>query len=123
MAGGDPGDDLRDQVCFCEAEDVGGGLRHAPPGTGGAKPTPLAAEGEQQVLVAGVTAQPEEPIGQDTTLQIVVEFAFYIGGEAAGVRIDIERGEQRLQMSGHDLLEQRLARIMGGIRGWGSVQR
>jgi hypothetical protein len=26
-------------------------------------------------------------------------------------------------MIGHDLVEQRLARIMGGIRGWGSFQR
>ena len=60
LAGGDPGDDLLDQV--------GGGLGHAPPGTRRTKPAPLAAEGEQQLLVAGVTAQPEKPMGQDTAL-------------------------------------------------------
>src|SRR5262245_39725728 len=37
-----PGDDLRDQM--------GGGLRSAPPGTGGAKPALLTAEREQQFL-------------------------------------------------------------------------
>ena len=47
---------------------------------------------------------------------MVVEFPFYVGGEASGARIGVERGEKRLQMSGHDLVEQRLARIMGGIR-------
>src|SRR5262249_12654296 len=45
-----PGDDLLDEV--------GGGLGHAPPGTGGAKPAPLAAESEQELFMAGVTAQP-----------------------------------------------------------------
>ena len=57
---GHPGDDLRDQV--------GGGVGHAPPGTGGAKPAPLVAECEQQLMVAGVTAQLEEPVREDTIL-------------------------------------------------------
>jgi hypothetical protein len=60
LAGGDPGNDLLDQV--------GGGLGHAPPGTRRTKPAPLAAEGERQLLVAGVTAQPEEPVREDATL-------------------------------------------------------
>jgi hypothetical protein len=49
---------------------------------------------------------------------VFVEFAFHIGGEASGVRIGVERSEQRLQIIGHHLVEQRLARIMGGIGGW-----
>jgi hypothetical protein len=73
--------------------------------------------------VAGVTAQPEEAMGQDTALSVVVEFPFYVGGEASGVRSGGERGEKRLQMIGHDLVEQRLARIMGGIGGWWRVER
>ena len=67
-----PGDDLLDQV--------GRGLGHAPPGTRGAKPPPLAAEGQQQLLLAGVTAQPQKAMGQDAALQIVVKFALHIGG-------------------------------------------
>jgi|SRR6516165_2690657 hypothetical protein len=60
---------------------------------------------------------------QDTALHIVIEFPFDVGGEASGVRIGVEGGEKRLQMSGHNLVEQCLARIMGGIRGWFSFQR
>ena len=50
LAGGDPGDDPLHQV--------GGGLGHAPTGTRRTKTPPLAAEGQQQLFVAGVTAQP-----------------------------------------------------------------
>ena len=57
---------------------MGGGLRHAPPGTGGAKPAPFTAERERQFLVAGVTAQPEEPVREDTALYVVVEFPLHI---------------------------------------------
>jgi hypothetical protein len=39
---------------------VGGGLRHTPAGTRQTKPPPLAAEGQQQLLGAGVTAQPQK---------------------------------------------------------------
>ena len=79
---GDPGDDPLDQV--------GGGLGHAPPGTRRTKPAPLAAEGQQQLVLAGVTAQPEKAMGEDTALQIVVQFAFHIGGQTSGVGISIE---------------------------------
>ena len=67
--------------------------------------------------MAGVTAQPQKAMGQDTALQVVVEFTFHVGGEASGVRIGVERGEKRLQMIGHHLVEQRLARIMWCIHG------
>jgi hypothetical protein len=60
IGGGDPGNDLLDQV--------GGGLGHAPPGTRRTKPAPLAAEGEQQLLVAGVTAQPQKAVREDAAL-------------------------------------------------------
>jgi hypothetical protein len=61
-----------------------------PPGTRRTQPPPLAAEGQQQLLVAGVTAQPEEPMCEDAALQIVVQFAFYIGGQTSGVGISVE---------------------------------
>ena len=51
---------------------------------------------------------------ENTTLQIVIEFPFHIGREASGVRIGVERGEKRFQMSGHDLVKQRLARLWQG---------
>ena len=76
LAGGDPGDNLRDQM--------DGGLRHMSPGTGVAQPAPLATEHEQQILVAGVTAQPQRAMGQDTALYVIVEFVFHIGRETAG---------------------------------------
>jgi hypothetical protein len=67
--------------------------------------------------MAGVTAQPQKAVREDATLQIVVEFALHIGGEAFSVGISVERGEKRLQMIGHHLIEQRLARIAWHIRG------
>jgi hypothetical protein len=60
LAGGDLGNDLLDQV--------GRGLGHTLPGTRRTKPAPLAAEGQEQFLVAGVTAQPQKAMGQDTAL-------------------------------------------------------
>ena len=45
---------------------VGGGLGHAPPGTRRTKPPPLAAEGQQHLMLAGITAQPQKAMGQDT---------------------------------------------------------
>jgi hypothetical protein len=52
-----PGNDLLNQV--------GRRLRHAPPGTRRTKPPPLAAEGQQQLVVAGVTAQPQKAVCED----------------------------------------------------------
>ena len=60
LARRDPGNDPLDQV--------GRGLGHAPPGTRRTKPPPLAAEGQQQLFVAGVTAQSQKAMGQDTAL-------------------------------------------------------
>ena len=72
LARRDPGNDLLDQV--------GSGLGHAPPGTRRTKPPPLAAEGEQQLVVAGVTAQPQKAVREDAAPHVVVQFAFHIGG-------------------------------------------
>ena len=81
LARGDPGNDLLDQV--------GGGLGHAPPGTGGTKPPPLAAEGQQQLVVAGVTAQPQKAMREDAALQVVVQFAL------PHRRVSLSRRDQR----------------------------
>ena len=78
---------------------------------------PLAAEGEQQLVVAGVTAQSEKTMGEDTALHIVVQFAFHIRGQASGVGIGVERGQKSLQMIGDDAIEHGGARIVWLIRG------
>jgi hypothetical protein len=70
----DPGEDLLDEVRRH--------LGHASPGTRGAKPPPLTTEGHQQLVVAGVTAQAEEAMGEDATPQIVVKFTFHVSRQA-----------------------------------------
>src|SRR5215475_12125360 len=72
LAGGDPGDDLLDQMRRH--------LRHASPSTGRTKPPPLATEGHQELLLTGVTAETEKPVRQDTTPQIAVKLLLDIGG-------------------------------------------
>ena len=105
-----PGDDPRNQV--------GGGLGHAPTGTRRTKPPALAAEWEQQLLVARVTAQPEETMRQDAALQVVVQCTLHIGGQAFRIGIGVKGGEKGLQMVGNDVIEHGGARITWHIRGW-----
>src|SRR5262249_61326113 len=103
LAGGDPGDHALDQV--------GRSLGHAPTGTGWTKPAALAAEGQQQLFMAGVTPQPHKAMGKNATPQIVIKFALHIGGETLSGGIGVERGEKRLQMVRAGRIEYRLARI------------
>jgi hypothetical protein len=49
--------------------------------------------------VAGVTAQPQKAMGENAALQVVVQFALDIGGQASGVRIGVKGGEKGLQCS------------------------
>jgi hypothetical protein len=112
-AAGAPGQDLRDEG--------GGGLGQAPPGTRRTQPAPLAAAGAPPLLVAEVTAQPEDPGREDATRYGGVACAFHRGGAASGVRRGVERREPRLQRSGHHRGAQRLARSMGGLGGWWRV--
>src|SRR4029453_17259088 len=77
---------------------VGSGLGHAPTGTRRPKPPALAAEWEQQLLVARVTAQPEETMRQDAALQVVVQFTLHIGGQAFRISIGVKGGEKGLQI-------------------------
>src|SRR5262249_25734324 len=107
----DPGDDLLDEVRRC--------LRHAPAGTRGTKPPPLATEGHQQLVVARITAEPEQPVRQDTAPQVVVKFPFHIGGEAGRLGVVMQRGEKGLQVRRDHVVEHRAAglpRCVGGHR-------
>jgi len=69
---------------------VGRGLGHAPGRTRGTKPAPLAAEGQQQLFRARVTAQAEKAMGQDTALQIGVKFTFHIRRQACRIGVGVE---------------------------------
>ena len=60
-------------------------LGHGSPGSRGAKAAPLAAEGQQQLLLAGVTTEPQKAVRQDTTPHIVVKCALDIGGQACSL--------------------------------------
>jgi hypothetical protein len=69
---------------------MGRRLGHAPDRACGAKATLLATEGQQQLLVTGVTTEPEKAMGEDAALQIVIKFASHIGGQACGLGIVVE---------------------------------
>src|SRR5438093_1265529 len=106
-----PGDDLLDEVRRH--------LRHTPPGTRGAKPAPLATEGHQHFVLAGITTQAEKPVCQDTTPQIVVKSTFHIRRQAGGLGVIRERGEKGLQVLRDHVVEHRAAgipRYVGGHR-------
>jgi hypothetical protein len=68
--------------------------------------------------VAGVTTQSQKAVREDAALQVVVQFALDISGQALRVRIGVEGGEKGLQMVGDDVIEHGVARIAWHIRGW-----
>src|SRR5712691_7164820 len=88
-----------------------------PTGTRRTKPPPFAAEGQQQLFVAGVTTQSQKAMGQDAALQVVVKFALYIGRQACGIGIGVERGEKGLEMVRDHFIEYRVARIAWFVGG------
>ena len=96
-------------------DEVGGHLGHPPPGTRGAKAAPLATEGHQHLVVAGVTAQAEKAMGQDTAPQIVIKFTFHIGRQADGLGVISKRGEKGLQVLRDHVVEHRAAGIPGCV--------
>src|SRR5215831_20312867 len=67
------------------ARPGGGRLSHTLGHTRRAKAAPLAAAGQQQLRLAGVTTEPQKPVRQDTTPQRGVKFALDIGGQARKV--------------------------------------
>jgi hypothetical protein len=93
-------------------------LGHAPTGTRRTKPAAFAAEGQQQLLVAGVTAQSEKAMGENAALQVIIKFALDIGGQALRVRIGVEGGEKGLQMVCDNMIEYGLTRIAWDIHRW-----
>ena len=56
-------------------------------------------------------------MGEDTTWQIIVKFAFYISGQAFGIGVVVERGEKGLQVFRDHLVEDCAARVTGFVGG------
>src|SRR5262252_1837619 len=102
-----PGDDALDEVRRR--------LGHAPPGTRRTKAAPLATERHQQLVVAGVTTQPQKPVRQNATLQVVIKFTFHIRRQACGIGISLARGEEGLQVLRNYVVEHRAAGIPGCV--------
>jgi hypothetical protein len=71
----------------------------------GAKAAPLATEGQQQLLVTGVTTEPEKAMGE--ALQTVIKFASHIGGQAYALGIVVAQGEKGLQVYRDHFVEHR----------------
>ena len=63
---------LRDHVI----DQVRGALRHAPRAARGAKPASFAREGDQLLMAAVPTAQPQEAVGENAAVEKVVELVF-----------------------------------------------
>jgi hypothetical protein len=59
------------------------GLGRTPARTRGTKPPPFATEGQEDLLLAGITSQAQKAMGKDAALQIIIKFALYIGGQAS----------------------------------------
>ena len=63
-----PWDDIVDQVRSA--------LCHTPCPAGGAKPAPLAGEGQQLLVAALTTAQPQKAVGEDAAFEKGIEHVF-----------------------------------------------
>ncbi len=61
-------------------DQVGGDLGHTPGVARGADATPLAGEGNQEIVATLGTAGAGESVGQDATLQVASKFALHVAG-------------------------------------------
>ena len=50
----------------------------------------LATEGQQQLLVTGITTEPEKAMGEDAALQIVIKCTSHIGRQACSLGTVVE---------------------------------
>jgi hypothetical protein len=98
-------------------DQVGRSLGHPPAGTRRTKPPPLATEGQQRLVLARVTAEPQKAMRQDAALQVVVKFPLDIGRQTWGIGISVEHGEKGLEMVRDHLVEHPPARITGFVGG------
>src|SRR5262245_7273835 len=64
----------------------------------GTKAAPLTTACQQDLLLAGLTSQAQQPMGQETAREISVNLALHISWQALGIGVVVERGEKRFQM-------------------------
>jgi len=60
---------------------VGGGIRHAASATRRTEASPLAGEGDEPVVTAGVAVDAQEAVGQHATLEIGADLALDEAGD------------------------------------------
>ena len=92
-------------------DQVGRGLRHAPHSARGAKPSALAAEGDEFVVAAVAAAQAQEAVRQDAALEEGVEFVLdELRQAGAGGLLGL--GEEGLGVLMHQAVQRRLLRAV-----------
>jgi len=78
---------------------MGGDLGHAPRAAGGTDATAFAAEGDEPLVAAGVTARVGEAVSERSAAKVGSEIALHRGGDAPARRIFVlGRGEEGLQV-------------------------
>ena len=76
LAYGDLGED--------PVDEVGGGIGHAATAAGGAEPAPLAREGDEAIVPAGIAVDAQESMGEDAALEDGAELSFDEARQRAG---------------------------------------
>src|SRR5262245_20065314 len=77
----------------------------------GTKAAPLTTASQQDLLLAGLTSQAQQPMGQETAREISVKLALHISWHALGIGVVVERGEKRFQMCRAHVVEDGAPRI------------
>jgi hypothetical protein len=96
-------------------DEVGRGVRHTPAPARRAEAAALAREGDEAVVAAAVTVQPQEAVRQDATAQ---EGAELLLDEARYRLIAVGRArEKALELLADDLVEEGLLRLMALVLG------
>ena len=89
-------------------DEMGGGVGHAATAAGGAEAPPFSAERDQRVVPTATAPQAGQTMGQDATLEILLELALDEGGEAPGSFGGLRVGQERVQMLLHHAVENRV---------------
>jgi hypothetical protein len=64
-------------------DEVRGGVGHAPAAAGGTEATPLAREGDEAIVAAGVAVEPKETVGKDPAPEVRAQLLLDEAGRRA----------------------------------------
>ena len=100
LADGHFGQDAIDEVC--------GAVGHAPAAARGAEATPLAGEGHQAIVAAGIAVEPQKAVGQDPAAKVGAKLLL----DEAGYGLILLAGahEERLELLADDAVQAGLFR-------------